>query len=132
MAYMADRFGISQDAPGESFDRICQNFVARGEKLYGPRWTYVLAAQDQHRCDIHVTKCLFNDVCRAQGAPELAPLFCALDAVWIEELHKARYAAHFERPTTLAAGNDVCRFQFSRVEGEANRDAGPACGGSPG
>ncbi len=115
--YMTSRFGISQNAPEEAFDRISQNFMTRGEKLYGSRWTYVQSVQDHDQFQVHVTKCLFNDFCRAHGVPELTALFCALDGVWIEELHKGRYKTHFERPTTLAAGDDVCRFQFSREKG---------------
>jgi len=124
-AYMLDRFGISQDVPGEAFDRIVENFIARGEKLYGSGWTYVQSVRDQRRCYVDVTNCLFNNVCKAHAAPELASLFCALDGVWIEELHKAQYEAHFERPTTLAAGDDRCRFQFSRAEAEVPFPAQP-------
>jgi L-2-amino-thiazoline-4-carboxylic acid hydrolase len=113
--YMAARFGISQDAPETAFDCISQNFKARGEQLYGPGWTYVQAVQDHRQSHVYVTRCLFNDFYRAHGAPELTALFCALDGVWIEELHRARYKTRFERPTTLANGDDACRFQFSRA-----------------
>ena len=113
--YMVERFGISQDAPEAAFDCISQNFKARGERLYGSGWTYIQAVQDPRQSHIHVTKCLFNDFYRAHGAPELTALFCALDGVWIEELHRARYKTRFERPTTLANGHDACRFQFSRA-----------------
>jgi hypothetical protein len=41
-------------------------------------------------------------------------IFCALDSVWIDELHQPRYGTRFARPTTLAKGDDACRFQFSR------------------
>ncbi len=115
-AYMEEHFGISQDAPEEAFDRISREFKVRGERLYGPGWTYVQAVQDHRQSHFHITKCLFNDFCRTHGAPELTALFCALDGVWIEELHQGPYKTHVERPTTLAAGEDACRFQFSRKD----------------
>ena len=61
-----------------------------------------------------INKCLFNDFFRQHGAPELTSIFCALDSMWIDELHQPKYGVRFERPTTLAGGDDACRFQFSR------------------
>jgi L-2-amino-thiazoline-4-carboxylic acid hydrolase len=118
--YMAERFGISQDAPEDAFDCVSQNFKLRGEQLYGPGWTYIQAVQDHRQSHIHITRCLFNDFYRAHDAPELTALFCTLDGVWIEEIHQERYKTRFERPTTLANGDDACRFRFSRVEDGAN------------
>jgi hypothetical protein len=62
-----------------------------------------------------LNKCLFNDFFRAHGAPELTSIVCTLDSIWIEELHRPPYKVRFERPTTLARGDDACRFQFSRT-----------------
>ncbi|HSW13568.1 MAG TPA: L-2-amino-thiazoline-4-carboxylic acid hydrolase [Solimonas sp.] len=121
--YMDTRFGISQERPEEAFERISQNYKTRGESVFGSRFTYVQAVQDQRRSHTHITGCLFNDFFRAHGAPEVTRLFCALDTVWVEELHQPRYKARFERPTTLAAGDDACRFQFSRADSETQTDA---------
>ena len=114
-AYLDDRFGISRDAPQEAFARISETFKVRGEKRFGVTFTYVQEAQDQDRSHINVTKCFFNDFFAANGAPEVTPVLCAMDAVWAEETEHPRYGVHFERPTTLAAGGDACRFQFSRL-----------------
>jgi len=114
-AYLEDRFGITQDAPGEAFARIAENYQPRGERLFGSGFIYVQAVQERDRSDTHIRKCLFNDFFGAHGAPELTPVFCALDSIWVDELHRPRYGVRFERPTTLAAGGDACRFQFSRA-----------------
>ncbi len=114
-AYLDDRFGISPDAPEEAFDRISGTFKARGEERFGVTFTYVLEVQEQDRSHINVTKCFFNDFFAANGAPEVTPVLCTMDAVWAEETEHPRYGVHFERPTTLAAGGDACRFQFSRL-----------------
>ncbi len=115
--YMSTRFGISQERPADAFDLISQSYKTRGESMFGPRFTYVQAIQDQRRSHVHITRCLFNDFFRTHGAPEVTSVFCALDTVWADELNHPRYQARFERPTTLAVGDDACRFQFSRREG---------------
>ncbi len=114
-AYLEERFGIVQDKPREAFDRIAENYRLRGERLFGPRFTYIEAVATDDQSHTHITKCLFNDFFRAHGAPEVVQIFCALDSVWVDELHKPRYGTRFLRPTTLAQGADACRFQFSRA-----------------
>lgn len=56
----------------------------------------------------------FNDFFRANNANALTVVCCAMDYVWAEELAHPRYGVRFERPTTLAAGDDTCRFRFFR------------------
>jgi hypothetical protein len=113
-AYIADRFGISQDAPEAAFEHVAETFQARGEERFGQAFTYVADVRNDKHSFTNVTKCFFNDFFRANGAPEVTPVFCAMDAVWAEEMDDPRYGVRFERPTTLAAGDDACRFQFSR------------------
>lgn len=114
-AYLASRFGITQDAPEEAFDRVAHNFKIRGEMRFGATFNYMQAVQDPDRSHIHITRCFFADFFVANGAPAVTPVLCALDMVWAEELAHPRYGVRFERPTTLAAGDDACRFQFTRI-----------------
>lgn len=120
-SYLEDRFGITQDAPGEAFARVSENYQPRGQRLFGSGFIYVRAVQTPERSDTHIRRCLFNDFFRAHRAPELTPVFCALDSIWVDELHQPRYGLRFDRPTTLAAGDDACRFQFSRAAGPESR-----------
>jgi L-2-amino-thiazoline-4-carboxylic acid hydrolase-like protein len=113
--YVAERFAVSQDAPSDAFDRVSQHFTTRGEERFGQAFEYVQDVQDATRSFTKITKCFFNDFFRANDAPEVTPIFCALDFVWADELADVRYALRFERPTTLAAGDDACRFQFFKV-----------------
>ena len=113
--YIVDRFGISQDAPEEAFKRIAENFKARGEERYGQAYTYVQEVQDEGRSFVNIQKCFFNDFFRANGAAEVTPIFCAMDNLWAEELEKPQYGVWFERTTTLARGDDMCRFQFTKT-----------------
>jgi hypothetical protein len=114
-AYIADRFGISQEAPQDAFNRVAENFKARGEARFGGSFTYVQEVQDETRSFTNIHKCLFNDFFRANGAAEVTPIFCAMDNLWVEELKKPRYGVRFERPTTLARGDDMCRFQSTKT-----------------
>jgi hypothetical protein len=114
--YIADRFGISQDAPEEAFNRIAENFKARGEERFGKAYTYVQEVQDEGRSFINIQKCFFDDFFRANGIPEVTSIFCAMDNLWAEELEKPQYGVRFERPTTLARGDDMCRFQFTKKQ----------------
>ena len=52
--------------------------------------------------------------CAARSRPEVehSVVCCAMDYVWAEELAHPRYHVRFERPTTLAVGDDACRFRF--------------------
>jgi L-2-amino-thiazoline-4-carboxylic acid hydrolase len=113
--YLLNRFGISQDAPAQAFDRISENFKTRGEERFGKAFLYVQDVQDANRSFTNIRRCFFNDFFRANGAAEVTRIFCALDNVWVDSLHETRYGVRFDRPTNLAQGADACRFQFSRL-----------------
>jgi len=112
--HLEERFGISQDAPADAFSLIAENFKRRGEERFGKAFTYVQDVQDGTRSFINIEKCFFNDFFRANGAPEVTPIFCAMDYLWAEELEQPHYGVRFDRPTTLAQGDDRCRFQFTK------------------
>jgi len=114
--YIEARFGIFQDAPEEGFHRVSENFRSRGEASFGRGFRYVDDVRDRRRTFVNIERCLFNEFFRQNGAPEITPILCALDNVWADELSKSRYGVRFERPTTLAKGDDACRFQFTKTE----------------
>jgi hypothetical protein len=116
-AFIADRFGISQDAPEDAFERITETFQRRGEERFGHAFRFVADVHDGARSFTNITRCLFNEFFRANDAAELTVVCCAMDYVWAEELEHPRYGVRFQRPTTLAAGDDACRFQFFRQSG---------------
>lgn len=125
-AFLTDRFGISQDAPEDAFERIAETFQIRGQELFGRSFRFVPGNRDEAHSFTVITKCLFNDFFRANGAGELTAVCCAVDNVWAEELAHPRYRVRFERPTTLAAGDDACRFQFFRNSSSRGSDAAQA------
>ena len=113
--YLESRFDISQDAPQDAFSRIAENFQKRGEQRFGATFRYAADVNDERRTFVNIERCFFNEFFRANQASELTPLFCALDKVWAEALEQPRYGVRFERPTTLAKGDDACRFQFHKI-----------------
>lgn len=114
--YLESRFGVSDDAPHEAFSRISENFQKRGEERFGSTFRYAADIRDDRRNFVNIERCFFNDFFRANRAPEVTSLFCALDKVWADTLDDHRFGVRFERPTTLANGDDACRFQFSKRE----------------
>ena len=112
--YLESRFGVSDDAPHQAFSRISENFQKRGEERFGSTFRYATDVRDDRRNFVNIERCFFNDFFRTNRAPEVTSLFCALDKVWAEALEDHRFGVRFERPTTLANGDDACRFQFSK------------------
>ena len=115
-SYLESRFGVSNEAPHQAFSQISENFQKRGEERFGSTFRYATDVRDDRRNFVNIERCFFNDFFRANRAPEVTSLFCALDKVWAETLEDHRFGVRFERPTTLANGDDACRFQFSKRE----------------
>lgn len=60
-----------------------------------------------------VRRCTFVGWLGALGRADLAPLFCEVDAAFAE---RPGTGMRLVRPTTLAAGDDRCRFRFERTD----------------
>ena len=114
-AYSLARLGIGPDAPDQAFERARENFKVRGEQRFGRHFEYDQEVQDDERSFVNINRCLYHALGRHLGKPEVTPVFCAMDMIWAEDATRAPYNMAFQRPTTLAAGGDRCRFQFFRV-----------------
>ncbi len=112
--YLMQRFGIEPDVASEVFEAAAMNFKQRGEQSFGKAFQYEQEVQTSKQSFVNIRRCFFNDFFRANDALELTPLFCFMDTLWADALHEGEYNVRFERPTTLAAGDDMCRFQFTR------------------
>jgi hypothetical protein len=113
--YLVSRFGITQDAPEKAFEMACSNFKKRGEEQMGSAFVYEQEISEQTRCVVNLRKCFFNDFFRDNSAPEVTPVLCTGDNVWMEELNKPKYVVRVERTKTLAEGGDACDFNFYKV-----------------
>lgn len=63
----------------------------------------------------NVKRCGYHEFFKANGTPELTRLFCAWDKNWAAEIKPDKHGIKFSRPTTIAAGDDMCRFEFRRL-----------------
>lgn len=114
-SYLEARLGVRLRDPQTAFDRIAASFIERGEDRFGRSFRYVQDRLDGAHCFVRIETCFFDGFFRAHSAHDLTPLFCDLDIVWAEELQRRCPTVTFSRPTTLAAGDDACRFQFART-----------------
>jgi hypothetical protein len=113
-AYSLARLGIREEAPQEAFANARENFKARGEQRFGAHFRYEQEVADEDRSFVAITRCLFHELGRFLQRPQVVRVFCAMDMVWAEHATRPPFNLAFERPTTLAAGGDKCRFQFFR------------------
>ncbi len=82
---------------------------------YGPAFAFTVLAAEPDCYVQGVTRCFYNDYFRSVGCAHLTRLFCAFDRLWIDQIDPRRDEVRFERPTTLAQGDDCCRFAFHRA-----------------
>ena len=62
------------------------------------------------RASFTVTSCTFPALCASAGMPEIATLFCEVDAHYFGGVDRD---LALERPHTLAGGGPNCPFSFS-------------------
>jgi len=60
-----------------------------------------------------VKRCFYADFFKRNGTPELTYLFCAWDRAYFDSI-PAKYNVRFDRPKTIADGDDVCLFKLRR------------------
>ncbi|KAH7422831.1 hypothetical protein KP509_12G027700 [Ceratopteris richardii] len=63
-----------------------------------------------------VKRCIYNSVFKADGVPELTPIFCALDRMWFDQVHPKKHGVTFSRSSTLAQGATSCDFVVSKAD----------------
>jgi hypothetical protein len=69
-----------------------------------------------------VSRCRLVELAALAGAPEIAPVFCAADGVFLE---RRMGEIVLDRPTTLAANGAPCQFRFAWRDGASMREEEP-------
>ncbi|MEW5900556.1 MAG: L-2-amino-thiazoline-4-carboxylic acid hydrolase [Acidobacteriota bacterium] len=100
----------------DAFSELVATSKAKEAGQYGEAFVFERERDDERFYFLNVRKCFYYDFFRAQGLPQLTPIFCDWDNVWGDELKDGRYGVIFERPETIGYGGRVCRFQFTRVK----------------
>lgn len=80
---------------------------SRSEKFFNATiaWDHV----EPRRVGFTVHACVFPGLCAAVGVPELAPIFCAVDAAFFGGVEPN---VELRRPETLAGGDPRCVFEL--------------------
>lgn len=91
-----------------------------GERFFNAtlRWDEVSA----ERVRFTVTACLFPGLCRAAGAPAVAPLLCEGDAVYFGDVIGK---VELSREHTIAGGAGECPFVLTWLDSESRPGPGP-------
>lgn len=91
---------------GRMSPRRRRRFVeSRGRRFFNAqiRWDSIAA----DRVQFTVLRCVYPQLCRQAGAPELAPLFCEVDAHYFGRIEAG---VQLHRAETIAAGAQSCPF----------------------
>ena len=100
----------------DRFKTLTEYSERRVPQRYGSAFLFTTLESTNDAFVQGVSKCFYNDYFRSHGASDLTQLFCAYDRLWIDEIETSRDKVSFDRPTTLACGDDCCRFSFKRVD----------------
>lgn len=95
-----------------------RNMTTNAERDFGD--TFQVSRDDDDGGDAHhmtVSKCFYADVCRDEGVPNVAGIFCALDRALFSHVSPRAHGISFDMsPETLATEPPTpCRFSFRRA-----------------
>lgn len=94
--------------PGDAQDDL-QQFCAGLEKGCAGSHRWQVVSEAPNRVAYHFTSCLWADIFRQLGEPELGFAFCAGDEPAVKAYNPA---LGFERSKTLMEGDDLCDHVF--------------------
>ncbi|HIQ63100.1 MAG: L-2-amino-thiazoline-4-carboxylic acid hydrolase [Christensenellales bacterium] len=88
------------------FRAMCPASMKAG---YGPEgWVFEWKRNDKYAIEWDCHACLYANVFRRYGVPELTAIFCESDDVMYGHIPNARWG----RTKTIGRGADVCNFSF--------------------
>ncbi|HEY1012959.1 MAG TPA: L-2-amino-thiazoline-4-carboxylic acid hydrolase [Herpetosiphonaceae bacterium] len=103
------------DSAPDPFGAMVATSKAREIHFFGDSFAFERPRDDERGYYADVTRCFWNSFLRAEGAPELMPIFCDFDANWFDAIDPRRHGFRFERATTLGYGGALCSFHFFRL-----------------
>ncbi len=83
---------------------------------YGSSFSFSVEEDTPERFVQGVHRCFFHTFLTAEGAGDLTRLFCAFDSTWIDAIDPPKDGIQFARPSTIADGDVICRFEFERTD----------------
>jgi len=103
LLFSRDKFKFIQKSSGE-------NVVEE----YGSGFDIEIETDNSTFMTTRIKKCGFHEFFVRHGRPELTRLMCEWDNNWSDVLNESKHV-EFDRPTTIAAGDDSCAFQFRKI-----------------
>ena len=83
------------------------------DNTYPPEgWELEWVENSPKSLSFNMKSCFYLDMLTAYGAPELTLVYCHLDDLIFED---ASPGVHWERSQTLARGDELCNFRWTRV-----------------
>ena len=101
---------------GDPFSAITRYGREQVPPRYGSAFSFSVEEDTPERFVQGVHQCFFHAFLTAEGAGELTQLFCAFDYNWIDAIDPSRDGIRFARPSTIANGDVICRFEFERTD----------------
>jgi hypothetical protein len=97
------------DNPWDSF----VEWIRKGnEANYNNEYFQVLEVDQEVECfGFDIQKCLYFDILREAGKPELGPILCDYDSILADAFESW---IHFTRHETIASGDKRCNFRYCR------------------
>lgn len=120
-AWLTDKNRAGLDGAEDPFVMLTEASRDREQSFFGTNFSFERPRDDSSAYHLDITRCWYVEVCIAEGERTLAPVFCSFDRAWFEAVDPARDGFVFRRPTTIADGDDRCRFYFDRVAKETIR-----------
>lgn len=90
----------------------------RGISAYGKSFEIQSEGDQRQFYSSNVTKCGYHEFFKKNGVPELTPVMCSWDLIWAAQIEPRKHGITFDRPSTIAAGGDMCRFRFRRSQSD--------------
>lgn len=99
--------------------RMIKRFAeSRGKATYGASFQIENEGDGNSTYTSSVKRCGYYDFFKRNGCPELTGIMCRWDLNWANQISKDKHGIIFERPTTIATGDEACRFSFKRSQAD--------------
>jgi hypothetical protein len=102
----------------ESSDDVWNSFVkmvkAGNKQLYENKYFKLKVIQDDEKMfGFDINRCLYFEICRENGLPELGTILCDYDYILASNIYTW---IKFKRTKTIVNGKEICNFRYFRAE----------------
>lgn len=106
----------------DPMETMVENSERKMQESYGDIFEIEPEGDGEQFYSSTVRQCGYHEFFESYGVPELTQVMCAWDRNWADEIDPEEHGIEFKRPTTIAAGDDACRFEFHRVDEPTDND----------